>query len=192
MTPLERCLRQIPGVYAELEQALVPGRSGEPSGAPDPIHRPAPANLSVTDHRHKLVRGLRWWVDALHGAGSDARVGHSVPLMCLWLHQNRAALEAEDAETLTRNLQVWLAGAWEFMGDPTPTAAPQIPLEAYGQTVSQAVAARALGVSVSTVWRRAGRGGPVVLGEVARSARCEVCDLIEGQCPHTRVTVELA
>lgn len=183
MTPLERCLRQVPGVYSELEQALLPGRSGEPSGkAPDPIDRPAPGDMRVMEHRHKVVRGLRWWVDALHGSGSDVRVGHSVPLMCLWLWQNRAALEAEDAEELTTNLREWLAESWEFLGAPEPTRVT-IPLEAYGQTVTQAVAAKALGVSVSTVWRRAGRGGPVVLGEVA--SRCTHCDLIVGQCSHT-------
>ena len=192
MSPLERCLRRIPGVYAELERALIPVRRIDPPDtSPDPRDRPAPANLNVTDHRHKVVRGLRWWVDALHPKdGAAPRVGHSVALMCLWLVQHLDALEAEDAETLATNLREWLYDSWEFMGDPEPTKPPAIPLEAYGQTVSQAVAAKALGVSVSTVWRRAGRGGPVVLGEVA--TRCALCDLIEGQCPHTRVTEPVA
>lgn len=183
MTPLERCLRQVPGVYSELEQALVPGRSGEPSGkAPDPIDRPAPGDMRVMEHRHMVVRGLRWWVDALRERGEHTQVGHSVPLMCLWLFNNRGVLEPEDEATLTTNLREWLTEAREFMGAPESTEVT-IPLEAYGQTVTQAVAAKALGVSVSTVWRRAGRGGPVVLGEVA--SRCTHCDLIVGQCSHT-------
>lgn len=192
MTPLERVLRQVPGVYAELEQALIPVRRIDPPDtSPDPRDRPAPANLNVTDHRHKVVRGLRWWVDALHPKdGKAPRVGHSVALMCLWLWQHRTELEAEDAETLASNLREWVADSWEYLGATPEPSKPTIPLEAYGQTVSQAVAAKALGVSVSTVWRRAGRGGPVVLGEVA--TRCVECDLIVGQCPHTRVTEPVA
>lgn len=191
---LEQTLRQVPGVYLDLEDALVPGRSGEPSGAPDPIHRPAPANLNVAEHRHKLRRGLRWWVDAVHPKeGAVPRVGEDVALMCGALLAAAASMEDEDRATLHNNLRSWLVKAHGFMGDSGPVAVG-LPAAAWDQRVRVADAARILGCTVRTIRRRVPaeqRGGGLVL--LREAWRCDLCELPHGECAHTRsVTVELA
>lgn len=191
---LEQVLRQVPGVYRDLEDALIPGRSGEPSGPPDPVHKPAPANLNVTEHRHKLLRGLRWWVDAVHPKdGRVPRVGEDVALMCGALLAALPVMDDEDRATLHNNLRSWLVKAYVFMGDPEPTTVA-LPPAALDQRVRVADAARILGCTVRTVQRRVPaerRGGGLVL--LREAWRCELCDLRHGECVHTRsVTVELA
>lgn len=190
MSRLGRLLREIPGVYDDLGHALIPARSSEPPDhSPDPRNRPAPARLDAVEHRHQLVRGLRWWVDAIKDRDEQTRVGESVLAMCAWLNARKALLEPEDAATLAGNLRSWLVKAAGIAGDKPAYDEPvTLPVEAWGRVVSQRVAAEALGVPVSTIWRRAGkRGGPVKLADVAGpTARCGACDLIVGQCPHTR------
>lgn len=187
---LHDTLRRIPGVYRDLEDALVPGRSGEPSGAPDPVHRPAPANLDVTEHRHRLVRGLRWWVDAVHPKdGRVPRVGEDVALMCGALLAAVPSMEPEDQAELHNNLRSWLVKAWQFMGDPEPTTVA-LPAAALDQRVRVADAARILGCTVRTIRRRVpieNRGGGMVL--LREAWRCELCDLPHGECGHTRTVV---
>lgn len=79
MTPLERHLLLIPSVYAELATAAVPGQAAEPPDhSPDPRNKPTPARLDVVEHRHLLVRGLRWWVDAVGAEDAPRRIGESV------------------------------------------------------------------------------------------------------------------
>lgn len=190
---LEQVLKRVPGVYLDLEDALVPGRSGEPSGAPDPVHKPAPANLNVTEHRHKLRRGLRWWVDAVHPReGSVPRVGEDVALMCGALLAAVPRMEPEDQETLHNNLRSWLVKAYAFMGDGG-RGSVSLPVAAWDQHVRVADAARILGCTVRTIRRRVpieNRGGGLVL--LREAWRCELCDLRHGECPHTAThTVQL-
>lgn len=180
---LGEALSAVAVAYADLEDALIPGRSGEPAGSPDPTNRPAPGNVQVMEHRHKLVRGLRWWVDALRDG--DTRVGQDVDLMCRWLWENRGVLEPEDAAELLGNLTEWLRGAWGFMGHPDPARVEVAPA-VLDQRVRVADAARMLGCSVRTVQRRVPveqrAGGLVLLRE---AWRCELCDLRHGECAHT-------
>lgn len=188
MKQLETLLGQVASVYADLVDASLPGRSGEPSdSAPDPLCKPAPGNLSVMDHRHKLVRGLRWWVDAVQDS-SGARVGESVPAMVRVIHAHLPVMADEDRAELARNLGDWLHAAWPYLGDPGAPVQLDLPAEAYLQRVRVADAAAILGCTVRTIQRRVPadrrQGGMVVLGEAAD--RCEHCELIVGQCAHTR------
>lgn len=183
MTGLQRRLASAAAVYADLLDASLPGAGGDPDErpAPDPTRKPAPGNLSVLDHRHELVRLLRWWVDAVHEHGErTVRMGSDVPTMARYLAANVHVMADEDAGTLYGRLGGWLDKAARFMGEPD---SPPIQLDAaaYARTVPQAVAAQALGVPVSTIWRRnGGRGGPVVLADVAK--RCGLHDMLAGQC----------
>ncbi|WP_408895914.1 hypothetical protein ACJ5H2_13435 [Nocardioides sp. R1-1] len=184
---LESDLRRIPGVYADLEDALVPGRSLEPpDSSPDPRNRPAPAKLNVADHRHKLMRGLRWWVDAVHPReGKVPRVGQDVALMCGALLAALPVMEEEDRATLHSNLQEWLLRSWELLGDGGEVRVG-LPAAAMDQRVRVADAARMLGCTVRTIQRRVPAerrpGGMVLLREVWR---CDLCELPHGECAHT-------
>lgn len=181
---------RVPAVYAELGEALLPARWGEPpDSSPDPRHRPPPARLEVTEHRHLLLKGLRWWVDAVQDVtvvGKGRTVGESVPRMCATLLHYLPNMAAEDQETLQANLWEWVGGAMPLVGKVPAPVAP-LPVEALDRVVPVHVAAEALGVSVSTVQRRSpGRvGGRVKLSEVA-GPLCELSDLPAawcGQCP---------
>lgn len=193
MTGLQRRLASAASVYDDLLEASLPGRSGEPSGStPDPRDKPVPGSLSVLDHRHDLVRLLRWWVDAVHEHGErTARMGSDVPAMARYLAAHVHVMADEDAGTLYGRLGGWLVRAAGMMGEPT--SAP-IVLEGaqLDQRVRVADAARLLGCTVRTVQRRVPadqrQDGMVRLLDAV--PRCELCDLPEGQCPHTvRVTV---
>ena len=183
MTGLQRRLATAAAVYGDLLDASLPGRSGEPSSASrDPRDKPVPGSLTVLDHRHELVRLLRWWVDAVHEHGErTARMGDDVPAMARYLAAHVHVMADEDAGSLYGRLGGWLARSAGMMGEPD---SPPIVLQpaAWDRVVPQSVAAQALGVQVSTVWRRNGsRGGPVRLGDVT-GPRCEQHDLLVGQC----------
>lgn len=196
MRPLRDLLVQVPAVYAELGHALLPGRSGEPSDtSPDPRHRPAPANLEVTEHRHQLVRGLRWWVDVVTDARQQAfpaPVGGSVPMMCAVLLGHLHLLADEDQAELQANLWDWVGDAMPLVGAVMPPSAPMLPREALGQVVPVHVAAEALGVSVSTVKRRTvglREGGRVLMADAAGWVLCTMSDLPPAWCEHCRTGV---
>lgn len=200
-TALHRLLTAVPAVYETLGEALVPGGGGlaaddMPRAPKDPLQRPAPANLDVTDHRHELVRGLRWWVDAVRERGEHTRVGHSVTLMCAWLLGNLGAMAPEDHTELADNLRTWLGkaggyqhlGAGEDMDVWSYLSERSLPAGAEHQRMRVADAAKVLGCTVRTIQRRvpaeAREGGLVRLGDAI--PRCTHCDLIVGQCEHTR------
>lgn len=185
MTPLDRLLVRVPAVYAELGHAMLPGRAGGdgPAAAPDPVHRPAPGNLDAAEHRHVLVKGLRWWVDVVDHDGP--RVGDSVPKMCAVLLGHLHVLAPEDRETLQENLWDWIGGAMPLVG-AVPTPEPPLPLEALDRRVPVHVAAKALGVSVSTVKRRADREAGTVLLRDAAGPACVMSDLPAAWCAHCR------
>lgn len=176
---LENLMREVASTYLQLAEAALPGRTGEPSDtSPDPRNRPAPGRLPVMEHRHKLLRGLRWWVDAVRDPEEQTRVGESVPHMCAWLLAHEGDLAPEDREEMTKNLNDWVSKAWGLVG-PLEQLAVELPAGAEDQVVPVHVAAQVLGVSVSTVKRRAPRvGGMVRLGDAMR------CDhwLPHGQC----------
>lgn len=193
---LERLLARVPGVYEDLVDAALPARGGEPSDrSPDPREKPAPGNLSVMELRHKLVRGLRWWVDAVDdGTEGGGPVGESVARMAAYLLHHSPVMAPEDKAELQANLTDWLTEAWEFMGAPDPVHV-DLPDAAYEQRVRVADAARILGCTVRTIQRRVPTerrpGGMVSLADAV--GRCGQCDLPNGTCEHTRsVTVVVA
>lgn len=191
MTPLADLLVRVPAVYAELGNALLPRRSGEPSDtSPDPRHRPAPANLDVTDHRHQLLRGLRWWVDAVHEKGQRVpRLGDSPARMCAWLLAHLEHMAPEDQAELQTNLWDWVGDAMPLVGAVTAPGTPRLPREALDRHVPVHVAAHALGVSVSTVKRRTvGKRseGIVLLRDAAGEVLCTQSDLPPAWCDHCR------
>jgi hypothetical protein len=147
-------------MYAHLGDELVPRRSSEPpDSSPNPMHRPPPANLDVAEHRHQLLRGLRWWADAVGTEGAGRHLGESVAHMCAWLIAHLGDMAAEDQETLYGNLNEWLAKATGMAGGYEPPAEPfirvrDLPAGAEDSIVSVAVAAKVLGVSVRTIQRR--------------------------------------
>lgn len=181
---LEQLLAMIPTVYVELGQVTVlTGSGGPPDRSPDPRDKPIPANLSVVDHRHQLVRGLRWWVDAVKDAPTAQPVGESVTHMCALLLHYAPGLESEDRDELTTNLRQWLHKADRMNNPPDDRPAP-IPAEALSQRVPVHVAAKALGVSVSTVKRRTpGREAGQVLIRDAAGPLC-VHDLPPAWCAY--------
>lgn len=196
MSELQRLLRTIPGLYEELEDGSLPMRTGEVSDRPkDPREKPAPGRLPVIDHRHELVRGLRWWVDAVRENGERTpRMGDNVFRMCAWLHSHVDVMAAEDRAELLSNLSGWVRTAWRMMDRAEDPKDPDglgfmLPPEAYDRVVRVKDAAELLGCTVRTIQRRvpAARrpGGMVQLGMAA--PRCGHCDLIVGQCDHTRV-----
>lgn len=171
----------VPRVYGDLVTASLPGRSGEPSDrSPDPREKPTPGNLSVIEHRHLLLRGLRWWVDVVD-ADNPRPVGDSPAMMCAVLLGHLHLLTLEDQDTLRDNLEDWLSGAYPFMGKPEPVTRTTLPIEALDAIVPVHVAAKVLGVSVRTVQRRAPdrTAGQVRLRDVAELCRHE---LLAGHC----------
>lgn len=182
---LPELLARVPAVYEQLQEALVPGGGGDGPRGPRAVHPNAPARLDVIDHRHQLVRGLRWWVDAVDDGTSPLPVGESVSRMCAWLIANLHHMDANDLATLRGNLWDWEGDAMPMVGTvETPT--PALPRAALDQVVPVHVAAEALGVSVSTVKRRAPREGGMVKLADAAGPLCEVSDLPALWCAHCR------
>lgn len=200
---LTELLHTIPTTYNALAESALPARSGEPPQSSDPRAKPAPGRLEVMEHRHELVRGLRWWVDAVRDPDDTRRVAASdVRWLCGYIAGHVDRMAAEDRDELTANLRTWRHKAWKII-DPTPLEAGEVfalPAEAYRQRVPKSVAAKALRVSVDTIERRSGRvPGDVLLADVAPKCgacgqvygfcdhtRCELCGLVVGQCAHSR------
>lgn len=190
MSRVVTLLRRVPIAYEELGQSLLPsaGRGEMVSGGGELVNRRAPASIAIIDHRHKLLRGLRWWVDALDGGDRSLPAADNVAAMCGWLTKMVHVLEPEDEIELTRNLGQWVDRAFSLMGDRD--APKMLPPDAWDQEVPVAVAAKVLGVNVSTVRRRAPSSPRVRLGDVARPVvpRCTHSDLPTGMCDHCRST----
>lgn len=191
---LDHLLRRVPTVYALLADALEPGGSapgGERVQGGGSTHAPAPANLSVAEHRHKLVRGLRWWVDAVTVDELPGKVGDSPARMCAWLITQVPSMEPEDRAELASNLDRWLFKADSMIGpapEPSRSAMRVLPLEALERTVPVHVAADVLQVSVSTIKRRSldsRTDGRVKLADVA-GPDCPQSDLPAAWCAHCR------
>lgn len=184
MTTLRAALELVPRVYADLGTAMVPGGSsavdGERVSGGGQTEAPAPARLEVAEHRHLLLRGLRWWVDVID-PDTPLPVGDSPTRMCAVILANLDALAPEDHTALAENLTDWLHGAYPFMGKPEPVTRATLPPEALDAVVPVHVAAKVLGVSLRTIQRRApGRtAGTVRLRDVATLCRHE---LIAGHC----------
>jgi hypothetical protein len=144
----------------------------------------------VTEHRHKLLRGLRWWVDAV--VDPDERrfvvgLGDSPARMCALLLANVGGMADEDQDTLRENLWEWVGEAMPMVGKVSAPV-PALPREALDQRVPVHVAAKALGVSVSTVKRRTPdtrEAGTVLLREAA-GPLCVLHDLPPAWCAHCR------
>lgn len=171
---LRSLLLSIPALYAELNDSALPQRTGEPTerrATGDPLASPAPGRIDVMEHRHRLLRGLRWWVDAVRDPDDPSMpAGDSPAAMCAWLVAELPNMAPEDMEELSRNLSRWRDEAWRLIDVPDPDRPFVLPPEATGALVPQAVAARALGVPVSTVWRRnGGKGGPVRIADIERA-----------------------
>jgi len=182
-------LATIPEVYAELEAALVPGGGG-PGGdrvsGGTRVTAPDPARLDVIDHRHLLLRGLRWWVDAVQEGGKYLGVGHSPALMCAVLLDNADAMDPDDRHAMHTQLSDWLWAAYPHVGRVDAGTLPVLPVESLDAVVPQSVAAKALGVHATTILRRAGgKGGPVKLSDVA-GPECVQSTLPAAWCAHCR------
>jgi len=185
--PLDVVLATIPEVYAQLGEALTPGRGGGEPSAPDPLHKPAPARLDAVEHRHLLLRGLRWWLATTSSSGVPEGVGDSPAKACAILLARLPHLTAEQRAELHSNMDGWLRKAWPLVGDVATPKPARLPLQAMHQRVPVHVAAEVLGVSVSTVKRRTPDrvGGHVTL-EDAAGPLCEQSDLPEPWCWHCR------
>lgn len=196
---LTELLRLIPSVYADLESALIPGKGvSDDSGvrSSDPLHRPATANLDVIDHRHLLLRGLRWWCDAVDPDLERTYViGNDVGRMCDYLLRWGHVMADEDRDEMQQQLGDWWAKAGAMQQVPADgmdvwayLSTRDLPAGAEEQRLRVADAARVLGCTVRTIQRRvpagAREGGMVRLGDAI--PRCDRCDLIVGQCEHTR------
>lgn len=172
MTGLARQLATAAAVHADLVDAALPGSGGDPDErpSPDPTRKPAPGNLGVMDHRHRLVSLLRWWVDAVRDPGEHTRVGQDVARMARWLAAHEDVMAPEDAARLFGQVRGWLHTSSRMMGEPDSEPTPlHLSEQALDQVVPQSVAAKALGVPVSTIWRRAGGiGGHVRIRDVMR------------------------
>lgn len=185
MRRLEDMLQTIPAVYVDLVDAALPQRVGEQQerrGGRDPREKPAPGDLSTIEHRHELVRGLRWWVDAVEN-DSRARVGQSVPAMCALLLSRLQVMAEDDLAQMRINLHVWLNRAWSML-DRTPreageTLLDRVPMD---QSVRVADAATLLGCTVRTIQRRVPlEHRPAGMLELWRALPdCPVCDLKVG------------
>lgn len=184
---LRATLTLVPAVYARLGDALTPGRgAGDGPSTPDPVHRPAPARLDAVEHRHQLLRGLRWWVASTSPSGVPEGVGVSPARMCAVLLARLPHLSPSHRVELHANLTVWLDDAYHLTG-AVAAPRPRLPLEALTQTVPVHVAADVLGVSVSTVQRRTpGRVGGMVVLRDAAGPLCRHTDLPEPWCAHCR------
>ena len=190
MRPLEVVLATIPEVYAELEAALVPGgggTGGDRVSGGTRVTAPDPARLDVIDHRHLLLRGLRWWVDAVRETGAPTpRVGASPARMCAYLRWAAPAMDPADRADMTQQLSDWLWAAYPHVGRVDAGTLPVLPVESLDAVVPQSVAAKALGVHATTILRRAGgKGGPVKLSDVA-GPECVQSDLPAAWCAHCR------
>lgn len=194
MTGLAHQLATAAAVHADLLDAALPGGGGDPDErpAPDPTRKPAPGDLGVMDHRHRLVQLLRWWVDAVRDPDERTRLGDDVPGMARWLAAHETAMAPEDAGTLYGHVRGWLHTASRIMGEPDSRPI-ELTAAQLAQRVRVADAARILGCTVRTVQRRVPAdqrpGGMVRLEDAL--PRCEHCDLPAGQCAHT-VRVEVA
>lgn len=168
-------LEQVPRVWADLEHALVPLRATEPpDNSPDPRNRPTPARLDVAEHRVLLLRGLRWWVDAVMDPDEARRLpagtSSSPARLCALLLHHLEAMAPEDQESLREQLDTWLFDAYPFMGKPEP-APVRLSDEAMDALVPLGVAAKALGLSLSTIRRRANGANTVRMRDVAGDRR---------------------
>ena len=160
--------------------------------SPDP-HSSAPAQLEFIEHRHKLLRGLRWWVTQTGDPRVPVGAGLTAHGLCRWLAPRVKRMSEEKQDEFWRNLSDWADVARDLSG-PADRAV-SVPESGWDQTVPVHVAAQILGVSVRTVQRRAPReAGTVRLGDVARPAmvRCGMSDLFTGECEHCRSHQPLA
>lgn len=157
MRDLSRLLREVADLYSQLQDALVPGGNrapGDPGGSPDPVASPAPARLDVIEQRHLLLRGLRWWCDAVDPDLERTYViGNDVARMCDYLIRWAHVMAPEDVETLAGNLQDWINGALPLVGSPSERRV-SLPPGAEAQVVPVHEAAKLLGVTVRTIRRR--------------------------------------
>ncbi|SDL14948.1 hypothetical protein SAMN05428985_11064 [Nocardioides sp. YR527] len=161
---LTELLQRVPGVYDDLHHAhsVKVGEPSEQVAHADPESSP-PGKLAVIEHRYKLVRVLRWWVDAVRDpADTTPPVGGSVVRMALFLITHLERMAEEDRADLRDELREWRYQAWRLM-DPAPTSAEdrkngtpwRLPPETPQQIVPVHVAAKLLGVTTQTIRNRA-------------------------------------
>lgn len=157
---LSELLHRAPGVWSDLEHAHVVRVGDSPEvRAPSDPRTSTPGNLSVIEHRHDLVKTLRWWVDAVRDPDADTvPVGDSVARMCLFLVAHLPHMAPGDAGTLRDHLTWWIRSAWRLM-DPAPLTAAErlewkLPPATPQQIIPVHVAAQILNVSPRTIQRR--------------------------------------
>ena len=121
LTPLGKLLVQTAQVYDQLEDALH-GTQGVSTG--DRVtgggdSRPLPIQADVAEHRHLLLRGLRYWASKVHATPRVLAQG-GVSHLVAWLVSEAHTLPAADQSEMGDNLRDWMAGV------ETATAAPSI------------------------------------------------------------------
>lgn len=154
MRNLTYLLQQVCETYEDLEDALVPSGShplsGEGGGGGGTkVDAPLPVDVAVVEHRHKLVRGLRWYCASVTRSGDPVE---TVPAMAAAL---LAAPVIPEADQLATDLRAWLARSYRFLGAAEPRSTPLVlPDGAGDHRVRVADAARLLACSVRTIQRR--------------------------------------
>lgn len=194
---LSELLHRVPGVWSDLEHAHVV-KVGDPSEvrAPSDPRTSTPGNLAVIDHRHALVKTLRWWVDAVKDPDSvnAAVVGGNVSHMCLFLVAHVPHMAPDDQREIASEIGAWIKRAWRLI-DPAPLTPEEraewkLPPVTPQQIVPVHIAAQILNVSPRTIQRR-------VAPEDRPNGQVKLEDALikEDICPHdlwVRCCVECA
>lgn len=111
MSDLRRLLLDTAAVYADLEDALHGVRTGDPGGPRGTkVEAPLPLAAEVADHRHLLLRGLRYWAGKV-GATPRVLAQGGVSHLTAWVVSQLDTLDAEERTELRTNLLDWQRGA---------------------------------------------------------------------------------
>ena len=120
MSDLRQLLLNTATLYRDLEDALHGTRTGDSAERTSggSIEAPLPLSAEVADHRHLLVKGLRYWVSRTRTPGAPAHTMHRVPAMVAVLIGRLPDMDAADQAEMGGNLRDWKHGATSRMDLP--------------------------------------------------------------------------
>lgn len=115
---LARLLLQSAQLYADLADALTGVRTGEDADrvSGGSVEAPLPVDTAVVDHRHLLVRGLRYW--CARKPRCESGVLETVPAMVAHLIGHLPDMDAEARTELRSNLLDWRHGVTKVTSGP--------------------------------------------------------------------------